>query len=60
MTLTGAAKRWIDRLPVGTINTWALLKKKFIQRYCLPSRMAQQLEEIHNFKQDGDEPLYQA
>ena len=60
MTLTGAAKRWIDRLPAGTVNTWDLLKKHFIQRYCPPSRTAKQLEDIHNFKQDGDETLYQA
>ncbi|GKF09974.1 hypothetical protein Tco_0044198, partial [Tanacetum coccineum] len=31
-----------------------------IQRYCPPSMTAKQLEDIHNFKQEGDEPLYQA
>ncbi|GJT95560.1 reverse transcriptase domain-containing protein [Tanacetum coccineum] len=31
--LTGAAKRWVDRLAPGTINTWDLLKKSFIQRH---------------------------
>ncbi|GJX79888.1 hypothetical protein Tco_0328037 [Tanacetum coccineum] len=31
-TLTGSAKRWVDRLAPGTINTWDLLKKAFIQR----------------------------
>ncbi|GJR17005.1 hypothetical protein Tco_0965532 [Tanacetum coccineum] len=30
ITLTGAAKRWVDRLPPGTINSWDLLKKAFI------------------------------
>ncbi|GJS91466.1 hypothetical protein Tco_0774102 [Tanacetum coccineum] len=55
-----AAKRWVDRLALGTINTWDLLKKAFIQRYCLPSKTAKQLENIHNFKQEGDESLYQA
>ncbi|GJT80553.1 phospholipase-like protein [Tanacetum coccineum] len=28
--------------------------------YCPPSKTAKQLEEICNFKQEGDEPLYQA
>ncbi|GKC98917.1 hypothetical protein Tco_1169192 [Tanacetum coccineum] len=28
--------------------------------YCPPSKIAKQLEEIHNFKQEGDETLYQA
>ncbi|GJY26323.1 zinc knuckle CX2CX4HX4C containing protein [Tanacetum coccineum] len=41
-TLTGAAKRWVDRLAPGTINTWDLLKKSFIQRYCPPSKTAKQ------------------
>ncbi|GJY55901.1 calcium/proton exchanger [Tanacetum coccineum] len=59
-TLTGAAKRWVNRLVPGTINTWDLLKKAFIQRYCPPSMTAKQLEDIHNFKQEGDESLYQA
>ncbi|GJZ17750.1 putative ribonuclease H-like domain-containing protein [Tanacetum coccineum] len=48
-------KRWVDRLAPGTINTWDLLKKAFIQRYCPPSMTAKQLEDIHNFKQEGDE-----
>ncbi|GJR22110.1 putative reverse transcriptase domain-containing protein [Tanacetum coccineum] len=59
-TLTGATKRYVNRLVPGTINTWDLLKKAFIQRYCPPSMTAKQLEDIHNFKQEGDESLYQA
>ncbi|GKC59073.1 hypothetical protein Tco_1086671 [Tanacetum coccineum] len=60
ITLTGAAKRWVDRLTPGTVNTWDLLKKAFIQRYCPLSKTAKQLEEFRNFKQEGDETLYQA
>ncbi|GKB94307.1 hypothetical protein Tco_0980444 [Tanacetum coccineum] len=60
ITLTGAAKRWIDRIPSGSINTWDLLEKVFIQRYCPSFKTTKQLEEIHNFKQEGDETLYQA
>ncbi|GKG22056.1 putative ribonuclease H-like domain-containing protein, partial [Tanacetum coccineum] len=47
-------------LPPGTVNSWDLLKKAFIQWYCPPSKTAKQLEEIRNFKQEGDETLYQA
>ncbi|GJT19995.1 hypothetical protein Tco_0878701 [Tanacetum coccineum] len=54
-----SAKRWVDKLTSGTINTWDLLKKAFIQRYCPPSKTAKQLEDIHNFKQEGDKSLYQ-
>ncbi|GJS97292.1 protein kinase-like domain, concanavalin A-like lectin/glucanase domain protein [Tanacetum coccineum] len=60
ITLTGAAKQWVDRLPLGTVDSWDLLKKAFIQRYCTPPKTAKQLEEIYNFKQEGDETLYQA
>nr|GEX55420.1 hypothetical protein [Tanacetum cinerariifolium]GEX55422.1 hypothetical protein [Tanacetum cinerariifolium]GEX55426.1 hypothetical protein [Tanacetum cinerariifolium] len=60
VTLTGAAKRWVDRLPPGTVNSCDLLKKAFIKRYCLPSKTAKQLKDICNFKQEGDEALYQA
>ncbi|GJX88707.1 hypothetical protein Tco_0340721 [Tanacetum coccineum] len=48
ITLTGAAKRWVDRLPPRTISSWDLLKKDFIQRYCPPSRTAKQLKEIRS------------
>ncbi|GJZ45571.1 zinc knuckle CX2CX4HX4C containing protein, partial [Tanacetum coccineum] len=50
----------VDRLALRTINTWDLLKKAFFQRYCPPSLTAKQLKDIHNFKQEGDESLYQA
>ncbi|GKC53825.1 putative reverse transcriptase domain-containing protein, partial [Tanacetum coccineum] len=53
-------RRWVDIIAPRTINTWDLLKKAFIQRYCPPSMTAKQLEDIHNFKQEGDESLYQA
>ncbi|GJZ15864.1 reverse transcriptase domain-containing protein [Tanacetum coccineum] len=59
VTLTGSAKRWVDRLPRRIVDSWDLHKKAFIQRYCPPSRTAKQLEEIRNFKQEGDETLYQ-
>nr|GEW24987.1 hypothetical protein [Tanacetum cinerariifolium] len=60
ITLNGAAKRWVDRLPLGNVDSWDLLKKAFIQRYCPSSKIAIQLEEICNFKQEGDKTLYQA
>ncbi|GJS45598.1 putative reverse transcriptase domain-containing protein [Tanacetum coccineum] len=53
-------RQWVDRLALRTINTWDLFKKAFIQRYCPPSMTVKQLEDIHNFKQEGDESLYQA
>ncbi|GJV63300.1 hypothetical protein Tco_1474128 [Tanacetum coccineum] len=60
ITLIEAPKRWVDKLTPGTISTWELLKKAFIQRYCPSSKTAKQLEDIHNFKQEGEDTLYQA
>ncbi|GKE66772.1 zinc knuckle CX2CX4HX4C containing protein [Tanacetum coccineum] len=50
----------VDRLTPRAVNTWDLLKKAFIQRYCLPSKTAKRVEDIHNFKQERNESLYQA
>ncbi|GJW10697.1 hypothetical protein Tco_1576524 [Tanacetum coccineum] len=60
LTLTGKAKRWLDRAPSKTINTWNLLKRIFILRFCPPFKTSRQLEEIHKFRQDRRETLYQA
>ncbi|GKG02523.1 protein kinase-like domain, concanavalin A-like lectin/glucanase domain protein, partial [Tanacetum coccineum] len=51
ITLTRAAKRWVNRLSPRTVDSLDLLKKAFIQRYCPPSKTAKQLEDIRNFKQ---------
>nr|GEU79143.1 hypothetical protein [Tanacetum cinerariifolium] len=54
ITLTGATKRWVDKLSPRTVDSWYLFKKAFIKWYC-PSSV-----EINNFKQEGDKTLYQA
>ncbi|GJZ97323.1 hypothetical protein Tco_0669776 [Tanacetum coccineum] len=59
ITLAGAAKRCMGRVPARTVNTWDLLKMVFILRCCLPSQIARQLEYICYFRQDGNETLYQ-
>ncbi|GKE10042.1 alpha/beta hydrolases superfamily protein [Tanacetum coccineum] len=41
---------------IGNVNF--KIKSQFM--YCPPLRTAKQLEEIRNFKQEGDETLYQA
>ncbi|GJW77387.1 ribonuclease H-like domain-containing protein [Tanacetum coccineum] len=60
ITLKGRALRWTKSLPVGMINISDLLKKEFIWQYCSPFKTAKKLEEIHNFKQEMYETLYQA
>nr|GEZ08028.1 hypothetical protein [Tanacetum cinerariifolium] len=60
ISLTGAASRWIKNKPAGSINTWEILKGKFLSKYCPPARTAKKMEEINNFQQEPDETLYQA
>ena len=36
ISLTGHAYRWIKTIPAGSINTWADLKAKFLNKYCPP------------------------
>ncbi|GJR73347.1 hypothetical protein Tco_0085712 [Tanacetum coccineum] len=37
MSLTGATSRWLRNEPVGLIDTWETLKKKFLSKYCPPA-----------------------
>ncbi|GJS23290.1 hypothetical protein Tco_0451922 [Tanacetum coccineum] len=50
---------WIDS-PQELSKTWDHPHQALISKYCSPSMTAKQLEDIHNFKQEGDESLYQA
>ncbi|GKA45438.1 integrase, catalytic region, zinc finger, CCHC-type containing protein [Tanacetum coccineum] len=56
----GPALRWINRLSAGLVTTWDLFEESFIRQYCPPLKTAKKLEEIHNFKQEVDKPLYRA
>ncbi|GJX58663.1 hypothetical protein Tco_0290053 [Tanacetum coccineum] len=60
MSLTGAASHWLRNEPSGLIITWEALRKKFLSKYCPPTRTAKKMEEINNFQQEPDETLYQA
>ncbi|GJW26244.1 reverse transcriptase domain-containing protein [Tanacetum coccineum] len=61
ITLIGAAKTWVDRLSLGTVDSWDILKKEFIQKVTVRQYITVQVGDvIHNFKQEGDETLYQA
>ncbi|GJT33203.1 reverse transcriptase domain-containing protein [Tanacetum coccineum] len=60
ITLKGLVLRWINRLLTGLVTTWDLLKKAFIKKYCQPLKTTKKLEEIRNFMQEVDEPLYRA
>ncbi|GKB11768.1 hypothetical protein Tco_0845691, partial [Tanacetum coccineum] len=60
MSLTRAVSRWLRKEPSGSINTEEAIKKKFLSKYCPPTRTTKKMEEINNFQQEPDETLYQA
>ncbi|GJV36416.1 retrovirus-related pol polyprotein from transposon TNT 1-94 [Tanacetum coccineum] len=60
MSLTGSASRWLRNEPTSSITTWDGPKTKFLNKYCLPARTANKMEEINNFQQEPGEKLYQA
>ncbi|GJR79490.1 homeodomain-like protein [Tanacetum coccineum] len=53
LTLIGEAKRWFDRTSPRHAKNWNELKQNFIQRFCPPAMILEQLGEIHNFKLKG-------
>nr|GEU30795.1 reverse transcriptase domain-containing protein [Tanacetum cinerariifolium] len=60
ITFKGPVLRWINRLSVGLVTTWDLLKKAFIRKYCPPFKTTKKLEIIRNFKQEIDDTSYYA
>ncbi|GJW64967.1 integrase, catalytic region, zinc finger, CCHC-type containing protein [Tanacetum coccineum] len=57
-TLKGKAKWWKKRLPNGTITTWDLFRNTFLNEYCPPAKIIQEIEAIRTFKQEHNEPLH--
>ncbi|GKD98574.1 hypothetical protein Tco_1382471 [Tanacetum coccineum] len=50
--LRRTASRWPRNEPAGSIDTWETLKKKFLSKYCPPTRTAKKMEEINSFQQE--------
>nr|GEV64880.1 hypothetical protein [Tanacetum cinerariifolium] len=59
LTITGETKRWLERTSPDLLKTWDELKQVFIRRFCPPFVTFKQIGEIHNFRQEEDETLYQ-
>ncbi|GJT50495.1 reverse transcriptase domain-containing protein [Tanacetum coccineum] len=57
LSLTGEAKRWLDELNEGTIETWDELRTAFISRFFPPTLFDLLLGEIRAFSQHENESL---
>ncbi|CAH9051333.1 unnamed protein product [Cuscuta europaea] len=57
--LKDTAKDWLFYLPSGSINTWAQMKKRFLDRY-YPAYISSSLKkQISNIEQEDNETLYE-
>ncbi|GJR90661.1 reverse transcriptase domain-containing protein [Tanacetum coccineum] len=59
-SLTGAARRWLEKEPPRFILTWEDLVSKFINELFPPSRTINLRNEISNFQQKFDESFHEA
>ncbi|GJZ08091.1 hypothetical protein Tco_0542374 [Tanacetum coccineum] len=59
LTLIETAKRCLGRTSSDLLKTWDELKRFFIRRFCPPFVTFKQIGEIHNFRQEEGETLYQ-
>ncbi|KAI4299939.1 hypothetical protein L6164_033359 [Bauhinia variegata] len=54
------ARRWLNSLPPGSLDTWDSLTQKFLTKYFPPSKTTKLRTEIVNFNQFDRESLYDA
>nr|GEZ95794.1 reverse transcriptase domain-containing protein [Tanacetum cinerariifolium] len=59
-SLTGEARRWLEKEPPRSILTWEDLVSKFINEFFPPSRTTNLRNEISNFQQRFDELFHEA
>nr|GEW55448.1 reverse transcriptase domain-containing protein [Tanacetum cinerariifolium] len=59
-SLTGVARRWLEKEPSRSIHTWKDLVSKFINEFFPPSRTTNLHNEISNFQQRFDESFHEA
>nr|GEZ77777.1 reverse transcriptase domain-containing protein [Tanacetum cinerariifolium] len=60
LSLTRAARRWLEKEPPRSILTWEDLVLKFINEFFPPSRTTNLRNEISNFQQRFDESFHEA
>ncbi|CAH9079810.1 unnamed protein product [Cuscuta epithymum] len=58
-SLKDTAKDWLFYLPSGSIDTWAAMKKCFLERYYPASISSSLKKQISNINQKDDETLYE-
>ncbi|GKE96005.1 reverse transcriptase domain-containing protein [Tanacetum coccineum] len=59
-SLTGVARRWLEKEPPRSILTWEDLVSKFINEFFPPSRTINLRNEISNFEQHFGESFHEA
>ncbi|KAL2532151.1 Uncharacterized protein Adt_05502 [Abeliophyllum distichum] len=57
LTLSGGAKRWYNKLVVGSISSWLELKRTFINYFSSGKPASAPVQRLHNIRQAESEPL---
>lgn len=59
-SLGGKAKNWLNSLDANSINTWNKFAEKFLIKFFPPTMNAKMRTDITSFRQQEDEPLFEA
>jgi len=59
-TLKDYAKRWLQSLPNGSIQTWDEMTRNFFDKYFSSAKTCKFRREIHNFCHKENETIFEA
>ena len=59
-SLRDKARAWLKSLPQGTLTTWEMVARKFIEKYFPPARSSKMRNDITSFVQSEGESFYKA
>ena len=59
-SLRDKARAWLKSLPQGTLTTWEMLARKFLEKYFPSAKSAKMRNDIASFTQAEGESFYEA
>ena len=59
-SLRDKARAWLKSLPQGTLTTWDMVAKKFLEKYFPPAKSAKMRNDITSFTQADGESFYES
>ena len=59
-SLKDKARAWLKSLPQGTLTTWEMVTRKFLEKYFPPAKSAKMRNDITSFTQVEGESFYES